>query len=81
MRRHTLVETPDASAGLALVARLHAVAPGAHVEPLEHGLWVIADVDLAQLPSALHIVQHWLHDQAIAEVRVRLSEREFRLAA
>ena len=81
MRRHALFETPDASAGRLLAERLGAVAPGAHVEPHEHGLWVSADVDLAQLPSALHIVQGWLHEQAIAEVRVRLSEREFRLAS
>ena len=81
MERSALVEAPDAFAGFVLAEKLARLAPDAHVEPRGESFWVAAALELEQLPAALRIVQRWLQDERIDATRVRVSEREFRLAA
>lgn len=81
MRQHTLVEAPDAFAGFTLAERLVLVAPDVSVEPDGEAVWVAFDLELETLPRALHLVQRWLEEERIDTALVRLSDREFRIAA
>jgi hypothetical protein len=69
------IEAPDAFAAFLLARALDAGGARTRIEPRGPGFRVALDLEQAELPHTLRVVQDWLHDESIRETVVRFGGR------